>query len=455
MRRACALVVTLLALAGISRAQEALAAPVDRTDPKAVAEAYLEAIEAGDVAGALGLLDADATLKEGLQMATQEIQREGGGEGHGFRRIVTEIGFLPVGQAKTERELTGDVKDSEATFTVSVRIPDEKKLVLTKDAQGKWSVNFERSITATTGLKTSFIVDEVVRRGPGGPNSPAMRDGAKVDAIVRAAQVVLQWADEHDGRLPPAETWLDDVEAYSLTSDKLSKPGAGKGECGYGLNAALAGQTLPESMEERGKVVLLFECADFGRNVVGDPEQDLEPAVEEGAPAFFATADGMARAVDPEATPSETLATLEANDACVAHLKTIARAMRMYAREHDGCLPKAQSWCDDIGPYLEQLKAPDDVLKCPAAPKLEYGYAMNQALSGLDARSVKEHRRWTLLLHATGGTRNEAVALPATVAAGVHRELSSARRPACTAIGLLSGDAHLVEVGQAYPAGGM
>jgi len=453
MRGTCALVVTLLVLSGVSRAQEAPPAPVDRTDPQAVAEAYLDAIEAGDVQGALALLGADAALKEGLQMATQEIQREGGGEGGGFKRIVTEIGFLPVGQAKTERELVGEVKDAEATFSVSVRIPDEKKLVLTKDAEGKWSVDFERSITATTGLKTSFIVDEVVRQGPGGPNSAAMRDGAKLETIAQAARAVLQWADEHDGRLPPAETWLDDVEAYSLTSDRLSKPGAGKGECGYGLNAALAGQTLPESMEERAGLVLLFECADFGRNLVGDPDQDLEPPVEEGAPAFIATADGMAHAVDPEATPSETLAAVAANDVCVAHLKTIVRAMRMYAREHDGCLPKAQSWCDDIQPYLVELGAPDDVLRCPAAPKLEYGYAMNQALAGLDARSLKEHRHWVLVLHATDGTRNESVAMPATVASGPHREFSSPRRPACTAIGLLSGDAHLLEVGQAYPAG--
>lgn len=227
------------------------------------------------------------------------------------------------------------------------RFPEGRKLVLTRDGEGKWGVDLERSIKATTGREKSFVLTEAVQmrqraqQAQGG--GPDMTLEARQGAIREVAEAVIQWAEDHDGRLPPGQTWLDDVEAYSLDGKTPARPGAGEGECGYGLNAALAGTTLPERYAERKRLVLLFECADSGRNVVGDPEQDPAPVEEDGGPSLVALASGEALSVSADASPADALDDLVGGDMCMAHVRTLVKALRLHAREHDGYLPKAAS----------------------------------------------------------------------------------------------------------------
>jgi prepilin-type processing-associated H-X9-DG protein len=64
--------------------------------------------------------------------------------------------------------------------------------------------------------------------------------------------------------------------------------------------------------------------------------------------------------------------------ACTANLEELAEAALAYADDHDGVLPRADTWVQDLQPYLESA----ELLKCPRAPDLVIGYAMNRALSG-------------------------------------------------------------------------
>jgi len=93
-----------------------------------------------------------------------------------------------------------------------------------------------------------------------------------------------------------------------------------------------------------------------------------------------------------------------ARDACLAHLKAVARVMLYYAQDHDGRLPDATRWMDEIKAYLED----EACLKCPAAPQLLYGYAMNQALSKVALSAIARPHETVLLYESNLGTRNAA-----------------------------------------------
>lgn len=98
---------------------------------------------------------------------------------------------------------------------------------------------------------------------------------------------------------------------------------------------------------------------------------------------------------------------------CLSNLKQIDLGMLMYTQDHDQHLPDAATWMDDIKPYLvnEQLH------KCPGAPHLEYGYAMNAALSKRSMAEVTQPALTAIVFDSDLGTRNasggpDAVANP-------------------------------------------
>lgn len=458
MHRALA-VGLLICLAAIVVAQEHVPAAVDRTDPKAVAMAYLDFVEAGDVEAALALIAGDETLRTGLKRMAEELREEGKEEGMSFQTVLTEIGFLPVGHAKSEKALEGAVEGNQATFSVAQTVPGQKKLVVVKDAQGQWCVDIERSIKATTGQKRSFLIEEAAqaaRRGGGGAAEAQIDwDHERMQAIADAAATVIEWADGHEGVLPPADTWLDDVEAYSLEGARPKRPGAKEGECGFALNAQLAGKALPRGFPERDSLVLLYECADFDRNLSGDPDDELVPGTPPTGTSWIATAGARPVPIAADELPSELLQDVADGRTCRGHVQALVEALRDFARDHDGLLPEAVTWCDDIQPYLDKAGAGADVLHCPGAPDLQYGYALNEALAGLDVRSLQGHAQYVLILPAAKGERNEARALPQTVEAGRHPGLSNRTQRYCVCVGMLGGAAEALMEGEHYPRGGM
>ena len=108
-----------------------------------------------------------------------------------------------------------------------------------------------------------------------------------------AAKSALAYAIEHDGRLPSAETWQDDIQPYyerlyskvepqlddipKVLNFKVSLPGE-LFECefkdgpntGFAFNAALSG-VLVEDIESPHTVILVFETLEYGYNANGDP----------------------------------------------------------------------------------------------------------------------------------------------------------------------------------------
>jgi prepilin-type processing-associated H-X9-DG protein len=121
---------------------------------------------------------------------------------------------------------------------------------------------------------------------------------------------------------------------------------------------------------------------------------------------------------------------------CLEHVKQLTAAALKYAQDHGGALPTANKWTDQLQPYL-----PDKaVLKCPAFPQQEYGYAMNQALSGLKLDAVAKPAEAILFFDSEQGTRNAAAA-PA----------GGWRHPGGMVCGYVDGHAKLAQPGELMP----
>lgn len=90
------------------------------------------------------------------------------------------------------------------------------------------------------------------------------------------------------------------------------------------------------------------------------------------------------------------------------------------------------------------------MLQCPGAPELEYGYALNEAVAGLDVRSLPNHESTVLVLPSVKGVRNEVRPIPAAVEGGRHGHLPGYGEAPKVAVGLLSGGVGCAMEGRPY-----
>jgi prepilin-type processing-associated H-X9-DG protein len=65
---------------------------------------------------------------------------------------------------------------------------------------------------------------------------------------------------------------------------------------------------------------------------------------------------------------------MRVQEACQANLKQLMLAVLMYAQDHDEVLPSAETWRDDIMPYIGNVQ----VFQCFVNP---WGYTYNASLS--------------------------------------------------------------------------
>ncbi len=94
---------------------------------------------------------------------------------------------------------------------------------------------------------------------------------------------------------------------------------------------------------------------------------------------------------------------------CLSNLKQMMLGMLMYAQDYDQHLPDAAIWMDELKPYLPK----EQLFRCPAAPHLEYGYAMNAALSKHNLAEIPEPWQVAVIFDSDAGTRNASGGLDA------------------------------------------
>jgi len=84
----------------------------------------------------------------------------------------------------------------------------------------------------------------------------------------------------------------------------------------------------------------------------------------------------------PGVTLDDLIAADSERQTCVQNLMKLTEAARKYARDNGGTLPAANSWHEDLALYLIDAADPNALFACPAAPDLEYGYAINEEVAG-------------------------------------------------------------------------
>lgn len=87
---------------------------------------------------------------------------------------------------------------------------------------------------------------------------------------------------------------------------------------------------------------------------------------------------------------------------CVNHVKQLAVSVMLYANDHDGRLPDADRWCDQVQVYLGNTS--QSVLLCPAGnPADRCHYALNAELSGAELNRISSPAQTVLFVETEGG----------------------------------------------------
>jgi prepilin-type processing-associated H-X9-DG protein len=107
-------------------------------------------------------------------------------------------------------------------------------------------------------------------------------------------------------------------------------------------------------------------------------------------------------------------ARLKAEDVtCAEHMKQLGLAALMYAEDFDNRVPPSGRWVDRIYSYVKNDEGTkQELFQCPAAPRLDYGYAMNRAMSSENENSVAEPDTTVLIFESDSGGRNAEGSLP-------------------------------------------
>ncbi len=123
--------------------------------------------------------------------------------------------------------------------------------------------------------------------------SDARAQARKATCISNEKQIALamiMFAGEHDGRLPDASRWTEEIMPYAKNERILHCPeDTSKAGSSYGMNAALSGKKLDE-IPNPSETVLLFETAHPGPSPSGGPGSVVAPRHPGGN--NFAYADG-------------------------------------------------------------------------------------------------------------------------------------------------------------------
>ena len=450
MRTMLAVAVAAMLLLGASMVvaqDEAL--EIDRTDPSAVAKAYAQACLDGDLTTAISLLPEGDALRALAQVMVGEMTGAMEQAGFSMERIFLEYMFMPVkmGFAVGDTEVQ-ELDGGDMQVTVDRTWPAKQKLVLGKAEDGTWFVKGEESIKATLEGETSMILTQFAQQlqggGPGGPNMYESETRLR-----RLAQIMVEYAKEHDNMLPPADEWMDELEPYVLDAQMFQNPGDPDSEYGYAMNLFAGGQPMPGNWGEQQKLVLLMEWRGAERNAAAAPEEllDMEPFWPEGT-VLVANACGNTWRLPPGTTFEEAHAADKQSSICSSHVSALIRAARRFTRDNDGLLPAAESWQDDIAIYLLEETGIEDVFRCPAAPELDYAYAINTEVAGMNARELKNHDSIVLFFEADLDIPN-AAGNPMIDAAKEGRHLERWQAVRTNTVGYLGGSTGSNRPGQA------
>ena len=427
-RWAWVLVVTLCV--GVVRGQEAVQGPADDGPAEAV-RTYIEACARGDLEAAQNALVPGQDLPEAI---TEALTGEAPDEGRdvfaaaadilkalrgALAERLAEVSLLPSGVDPGAQVGEVVVQGDTARALVLLERPSQMEFFLQRGADGAWRLDLVKTLQESETIRKPFVLQlpQVVAPARAQQELYAARV-ARERRLHMLGSLLLNYARYHGDRLPEADVWEDEITADCRDPVDLERLGGIEVPFGYALNAPLAGSKLPAGIENRRRLVLLFETEMPSKSAVGDLAADALSTADE--PTLLCFADGQIGAVPAGWGIDEALLAEAQAAQCGANIRAICRALVAYARDHDRRLPRGSSWCDDIEPYLSRAGHGPETLKCPSRPELECGYALNAALAGRDVTGPRHHDKCVLVMEARRGVRNEVLTVPVQATSGRH-----------------------------------
>jgi len=197
------------------------------------------------------------------------------------------------------------------------------------------------------------------------------------------------YAKAHDGKLPSAATWVDDLMPLVKDGKVFHCPADQKtGRSSYALNTDLKGD-----LQTTGETVLVYETQNSGDNPAGNGKDAVAIGRDTmGRHFHIANRYNFYLSSDLKVERDAT-----ADIACRGNLEVIAEAVKTYAQQHGGKLPAAKTWVDDLLPLVKDVK----VFHCPAdRGSYRSSYALNANFAGrlLSSLPVDEQ---TVLIYET------------------------------------------------------
>jgi len=372
---------------------------VDRHDAAAVARAYAAAVKAGDTAAATALMTDDPGARQVVAMMGQRQQRV----------MPTETMLLPTympSQVEVGAATPGD--KGAQVFDLHRTIDTHTKLVLVPQPDGTWLVDLRASFVASTAPQPSpyaAMMDRLASRptiGPAPPGAPEQRPWECVQKLQQLTQALLAYAEEHDDRLPLAAVWQDAITPYMEGDKPFVCPSHPTEECSYAFNATLSEKTLPGDWQQRQEMILLACTGGDNPNAVFTPADLKTLKGRHGAYNAVAFANGNAMALPVGMTWDDIMAAQKSAGVCMDRLRSLVKAARTFAKDHDSRLPAAATWCDDLQPLLTG----ESPFTCPDSPKADCCYAINRALAGKSLKELINHRKLVLFTEVGPTTRN-------------------------------------------------
>jgi len=230
----------------------ACTAPALAQDPTDALGVYLACLERGDLDGALtycalpGTADPQALreLRASMDGVAAEVDLPG---------VVKALSlFVPLSPAPMEWRPKGQpmVVGDEAVLdlTVTTTLVFDQRVHFLRTGPG-WRIDLQK--TFATNCEGTRIAEILGREGS------LAREKAQLARIGRA---MARFSEEHGWRLPAADTWREDLLAYSdlVTAEDFASPAVAAGEIGYAMNANLAG-LLGRDIKAPSRTVLVFD----------------------------------------------------------------------------------------------------------------------------------------------------------------------------------------------------
>ncbi|MGD8238426.1 MAG: sigma-70 family RNA polymerase sigma factor [Armatimonadota bacterium] len=436
---------------GAAESKAATGRAMDLTDPAAVVRAYTDACARGDLNAALALTDLNEDMHEILGVVVARMS-EWPTESHGLRTVATEMALLPHGLPLSYAVAKGPVEGDTVRVAATPTAIQELAFVLRQQDDGAWRIDLEQSLLTATQQETSFVLSQAREARHRAQAARVQKIDWRVrEMLYRVTRYLMDYARE-TGRFPPAESWMDDLEAHYLDRALLYVADVLGENYGLALNANIAGHPYPRDREEdRRWMVALYVSADTSRNAAGDPDAELAALGEDrpGLGACLASEDVVT--IPRGMSVQEALVSLESGRLSRECLGVVVRALLQYARDNEGRLPPAESWWDDALLYVPPDQAAQVPFWSTAAPDLEYPWAMNEELAGKDIRAIGRHDGYVLLLPAEAGVPNEVRAVPEEVERGLFIISWADGARLAVPVGMLDGRTRTVLEGDAYP----